>query len=155
MHPQLSATKPPLNTSFFEMKLFLLVVCAAGCAAQQQPTFKTQAPLVVVPVTVSTKTGERIFDLKKEDFQLLDNGREQNITVETWGTYESHISLVVVVQTSTLSKAALLKVKKVASMLDSITGEGGEVALVGADSDVQTRLDFSKTWEDIQEAFEN
>ncbi len=136
------------------MKLFLLVACAGACAAQQQPTFKTQAPLVVVPVTVSTKNGERIFDLKKEDFQLLDNGREQNITVETWGTYESHVALVVVVQTSTLSKAAILKVKKVASMLDSITGEGGEVAVITADSDVQTRLNFTKTWEDVQEAFE-
>ncbi len=136
------------------MRLFLLAACAAACTAQLQPTFRTQAPLVVVPVTVSTKSGERIFDLKKEDFQLLDNGREQNITAETWGTYESHVALVVVVQTSTLSKAALLKVKKVASMLDTITGEGGEVAVVTADSDVETRLNFSKTWEDIQETFE-
>jgi VWFA-related protein len=136
------------------MKLFLGVFCAVCAMAQQQPTFKTQAPLVVVPVTVSTKNGERIFDLKKEDFQLLDNGHEQDVTVETWGTYESHVSLVVVVQTSTLSKAALLKVKKVASMLDTLTGEGGEVAVISADSDVQTLLDFTKTWEDVQETFE-
>jgi len=137
------------------MKLSLLACSAVCCLAQeQQPTFKTQAPLVVVPVTVSTKTGEHIWDLKKEDFQLLDNGQERNITVEPWGTYESHVSLVVVIQTSVLSKAALLKVKKVASMLDSITGEGGQVAVITADSDVQTRLDFTKTWEDIQETFE-
>ena len=120
----------------------------------QEATFKTQAPLVVVPVTVSTKTGERIWGLKEGDFQLLDNGREQKVTVEPWGTYVSDVSLVVVVQTSTLSKAALLKVKKVASMLDSITGEGGEVAVITADSEVATRLVFTKRWEAIQESFE-
>jgi VWFA-related protein len=136
------------------MKLLLLAYCSVCCLAQEQPTFKTQAPLVVVPVTVSTKAGESIWDLKKEDFQLLDNGHERTITVEPWGTYESRISLVVVVQTSTLSKAALLKVKKVASMLDGITGDGGEVAVITADSDVETRLNFTKTWEDIQETFE-
>jgi VWFA-related protein len=92
--------------------------------------------------------------LKKADFQLLDNGQERKITVEPWGTYESHISLVVVIQTSSLSKAALLKVKKVASLLDNITGEGGEVAVITADSEVKTKLEFTKTWEDIQETFE-
>ena len=144
---------PGANVSF-QMKLLFLACCAACCLAQEQPTFKTQAPLVVVPVTVSTKNGERIWDLKKEDFQLLDNGHEREVIVEPWGTYESHVSLVVVIQTSSISKAALLIVNKVASMLDSITGEGGEVAVITADSDVQTRLDFTKTWEDVQETFE-
>jgi len=132
----------------------LVWIAATLLAQEQQPTFKTQAPLVVVPVTVSTKDGERIWDLKADDFQLLDNGKPREITVEPWGTYESHVSLVVVVQTSSISKAALLKVKKVASMLDSITGDGGEVAVITADSEVKTRLDFTKTWEPIQEAFE-
>ena len=79
---------------------------------------------------------------------------EREITVEPWGTYQSHVSLVVVIQTSSLSKAALLKVKKILSMLDAITGEDGEVAVVTADSDVETKLKFTKRWEPIQEAFE-
>lgn len=134
--------------------LLPLAGIAATLFAQESPTFKTQAPLVVVPVTVSTRDGEQIWGLKADDFELLDNGQPRSISVEPWGTYESHIALVVVVQTSTISKAALLKVKKVASMLDSITGEGGEVAVITADSEVKTRLDFTKTWESIQETFE-
>jgi VWFA-related protein len=129
----------------------LFIVCSSSA---QEPIFKTQAPLVVVPVSVSAKTGEPIWGLKESDFQLLDNGRERKVTVEPWGTYVSHVSLVVVIQTSALSKAALLKVKKVASMLDSITGEGGEVAVITTDSEVETRLDFTKRWEPIQETFE-
>jgi VWFA-related protein len=120
----------------------------------QEPTFKTQVPLVVVPVTVSSTNGERVWDLPAADFVLLDNGKERKVTVEAWGTYESHISLVVVIQTSTLSKAALLKVKKMPGMLDNITGEGGKVAVITADSDVKTKLAFTGRWEPIQETFE-
>ena len=128
------------------------VWCAHACA--QGPTFKSQSPLVIVPVTVSSKNGERVWGLKDTDFQLLDNGRVRQVTVEPWGTYQSHVALVVVIETSTLSQAALLKVKKMASMLDGITGENGEVAVVTADSEVQTRLNFTTHWEAIQETFE-
>jgi Ca-activated chloride channel family protein len=116
--------------------------------------FKAQSPLVVVPVTVSAKNGERIWGLTNGDFRLLDNGQERKVAVEPWGTYESHVALAVVKETSTLSDAALLKVKKTAGMLDSITGEGGEVAVITADDEVQTRLDFTTRWEPIQETFE-
>jgi VWFA-related protein len=134
-----------------------LVGALAACFANgwgQEVTFKTQAPLVVVPVTVSAKGGERVWGLKDGDFELLDNGRERKVTVEPWGTYETHVSLAVVIQTSALSHSALLKVKKTAGMLDTITGDGGEVAVITADSEVETRLDFTTRWEPIQETFE-
>jgi VWFA-related protein len=135
-------------------KFTFALLCCGACGLTQEPTFKTQAPLVLVPVTVSTKTGERIWGLQDGDFQLLDNGQERKATVEPWGTYQSHVSLVIVIQTSSLSHSAILKVKKIAGMLDSITGEGGEVAVVTADDDVQTPLDFTTRWESIQETFE-
>jgi VWFA-related protein len=127
-------------------------LCVQGVA--QEPTFRSQSPLVLVPVTVSSKNGERVWGLKDSDFELLDNGRERNVTVEPWGTYQSHVALAVVIQTSTISNAALLKVKKMAAMLDDITGEDGEVAVITADSEVKTRLEFTTHWEAIQECFE-
>jgi VWFA-related protein len=48
----------------------------------------------------------------------------------------------------------LLKVKKTAALLDNVTGQGGEVAIVTASGNVQTRLQFTSKWEPIQEAFE-
>jgi VWFA-related protein len=113
-----------------------------------------QSPLVVVPVTVASKGGERLWGLTQRDFELFDNGQPREVTVEPWGTYESRIALAVVVETSTLSQAALLKVKKIASLLDGITGEDGEVAVVTADGEVTTRLHFTSRWEAIQETFE-
>jgi len=132
----------------------MLMLANLGSVAGQTPTFKAQAPLVVVPVTVSSKNGERIWGLQQGDFQLFDNGRERKATVEPWGTYQARVALAVVIQTSVISKAALLKVKKMAGMLDDITGEGGEVAVITVDSEVKTCLAFTGRWEPVQETFE-
>ncbi len=42
-----------------------------GNALTQRTTFKTQAPLVVVPVTVSSNRGEPVWGLKQSDFCAL------------------------------------------------------------------------------------
>lgn len=125
-----------------------------GAFSQETPTFKSQSQLVIVPVTVTDKKGNRVWDLKEEDFTLLDNGQKRKVTVEPWGTYESHISLVVVVETSYLSEAALIKIRKMAGLISNITGETGEIAVITADSSVHSALDFTKEWEPLQEAFE-
>lgn len=43
-------------------------------------TFKTHVSLVMVPVVVRDKNGKAVGTLKKEDFQLFDKGRPQEIT---------------------------------------------------------------------------
>ncbi len=131
-----------------------LSVASCVLSFAQEPTFQSQAPLVLAPVTVTSKNGERVWGLQDGDFELLDNGLQRKVTVEPWGTYQTHVALAAVIQTSTISKAALLKVKKMAAMLDSITGEGGEVAVITADSEVKIRQDFTTRWEPLQDSFE-
>ncbi len=134
---------------------FALCLLPALSLTAQETTFKTQSRLVVVPVTVSDqKSGQRLWDLQPGDFKLLDNGRERAITVEPWGTYESLVSLVVVVETSFLSEAAIVKIRRMASSLSNITGENGEIAVITADSSINSLLDFTTKWEPLQEAFE-
>lgn len=132
----------------------LLFSLCFSAFAQQEPTFKSQSRLVVVPVTVADKSGKRVWDLKTEDFTLLDNGLERKVTVEPWGTYDEKVSLVVVIETSYLSEAALQKIRKMASSLSNITGEEGEVAVITADNQVHSLLDFTKEWEPLRDAFE-
>lgn len=68
--------------------LLLLLAAATGAivAAQapassgaQQPTFKTTVEYVEVDAIVSDRQGNFVRDLKKEDFQVLEDGKPQNI----------------------------------------------------------------------------
>jgi VWFA-related protein len=49
----------------------------------QQPTFKVQVDYVEVDVVVTDKQGNLVRDLKKEDFQVLEDGKAQSISAFT------------------------------------------------------------------------
>jgi Ca-activated chloride channel family protein len=50
-------------------------------AQSQQPTFRSSADNVPVFVTVTDKSGRLLTDLTRQDFQVLDNGKPQPLTV--------------------------------------------------------------------------
>src|SRR5437870_7389393 len=47
---------------------------------QQQPTFKLRVDYVEVDVVVTDRQGNLVRDLKKEDFQVLEDGKPQSIS---------------------------------------------------------------------------
>lgn len=49
--------------------------------AAQQPTFKSGSRIVPSYVTVTDATNRLVTDLTREDFEILDNGRPQEITI--------------------------------------------------------------------------
>ena len=49
-------------------------------AAQQPPTFKVRVDYVEVDAVVTDRQGKIVRDLKKEDFQVLEDGKSQAIT---------------------------------------------------------------------------
>ncbi len=59
-------------------------VCVAlllSCLAiSQEPTFKAETTVVLVPVVVRDKDGNAVGNLNKDDFQLFDKGKPQAIT---------------------------------------------------------------------------
>ncbi|MBI3491299.1 MAG: VWA domain-containing protein [Acidobacteria bacterium] len=69
--------------------LFVLLTGAALTAGQnpaptsQQPTFKLRVDYVEVDVVVTDRNGNLVRDLKKEDFQVLEDGKNQTITTFT------------------------------------------------------------------------
>src|ERR1051326_4393283 len=76
-------------------RLALLLVCAAGALVSagqnqqpapqaQQPTFKLRVDYVEVDVVVTDRQGALIRDLKKEDFQVLEDGKAQAINAFTF-----------------------------------------------------------------------
>src|SRR5579872_5163583 len=64
--------------SFLKRTFFFL---AASFVLAQDATFIVDTKLVVINVTVKDKAGRPITDLKKEDFQLIEDGVPQKITV--------------------------------------------------------------------------
>ena len=77
------------------IRLVALIVFLAGTALtagqtptpqppqQQQPTFKVQVDYVEVDIVVTDKQGNIVRDLKKEDFQVLEDGKPQSISAFT------------------------------------------------------------------------
>lgn len=61
--------------------LALLVASAAVLCGQESPTVKVDVKLVNVFVTVTDEHGAPIANLKKENFDLKEDGREQKISV--------------------------------------------------------------------------
>jgi len=81
------------------LRLAALLVFAAGAAltagqqaapppqpppSQQQPTFKVRVDYVEVDVVVTDRQGNLVRDLKKEDFQVLEDGKTQAINTFTF-----------------------------------------------------------------------
>jgi VWFA-related protein len=77
------------------IRLIALIVLMAGTALtagqppppqppqSQQPTFKVQVDYVEVDIVVTDKQGNLVRDLKKEDFQVLEDGKSQTISAFT------------------------------------------------------------------------
>jgi VWFA-related protein len=72
----------------------LLLLCAgavlgaeqnpAPASAPQQPTFKVQVDYVEVDAVVTDRNGNLVRDLKKDDFQVLEDGKAQAINTFTF-----------------------------------------------------------------------
>lgn len=83
--------------------LLVWCVCALATRAASQhapepqaatPTFQINVNRVLVPVVVRDKQGHPIADLKKEDFEVVDNGKPRPVSafnVEQRGPAEQHV----------------------------------------------------------------
>jgi Ca-activated chloride channel family protein len=66
--------------------------------AAQQPTFKSGSRVVPAYVTVTDANNRLVTDLAREDFEILDNGRPQELTI--FDNEVRPISVVVMLDTS-------------------------------------------------------
>jgi VWFA-related protein len=132
------------------------VTCALTVALlAQEPTIRTNVPLVLVPATVMDKKGNPIDGLKMEDFVLTDDGARQSIRVDTSDTVLAPVSLVIAVQCSGIAASELAKIQRVGGMIQPlITGERGQAAVIAYDDDVRVFQEFTRDSTKIRVAFE-
>lgn len=70
---------------------FALLSASVALAADQQP-FRTRAQTVAIYATVRDSHGRLVGDLTRDDFEVFDNGKRQNLTV-----FESSVQPISVV----------------------------------------------------------
>jgi VWFA-related protein len=122
----------------------------------QQTTIKTTVPLVVLPASVTDPSGHFVYGLQASDFQVLDNGKPRTVHVENPYAASAPLALVVLIQTSDLSRSALLKIKKVGSMIpEAVAGANGEAAIVTFSDEVKIVQDFTNNADSISDTFQD
>lgn len=127
---------------------------AAALALMAQDTIRTNVPLVLAPTTVTDQKGHFVNDLNEPDFLVYDQGRLQKIHVDSADSALIPISLVVAVEASDVSAAALAKIVKVGSMIQPlVTGERGEAALIAFDDRIRVVAKFTSDPGVITDAF--
>ena len=89
----------------------------AQTGSSGQPTFKSAATVVTIPASVRTSQGRPLPGLRKEDFEVLDNGEPRPII----GLSETHASLTLALLVDTSgSMAGGVKLGMVRHAFDSV-----------------------------------
>jgi len=109
---------------------------------EEEFRMRFRVELVATPLVVRDRRGEFLYDLRREEITVLDNGTPQQI-----GNFElasGPISLVLVVNTSRTLSGVLDQVRASGVLFPSyVLGEAGEGAVVTFDDDVTLLQDFT------------
>jgi VWFA-related protein len=137
------------------IRLALLVSLVGISAApaqegSQEPVFRSGARTVAVYVTVSDEAGALVPDLTREDFEVLDNGKRQPITL-----FESGVQPITVVLMLDRSGSMMSNFKLVRSAAEQFVSQlgKGDKARIGSFSN-RIQLDpreFTGTQRDLIE----
>jgi VWFA-related protein len=105
---------------------------------------RVQSPLVTTPVAALEASGEFVYDLDEDDFQIFDNGLPQRI--ERFEVSSDPIAAVIVIQTNDVVAPLLDQVRPLGSVFSTLLlGESGEAAVILFDDKVRVVQDFSNS----------
>jgi VWFA-related protein len=134
----------PQTRSAVVLGLVLLPLLAIGISpAQEQPTFRTQSNVVLVPTLVRDKSGEIVYGLQAKDFIIEDDGVAQTVHLDEAAEAEP-VYLVVAVQIGRRADFELPRMRGLSSMLEPLMEQPGtKIALVSFDSSVHDIENFT------------
>lgn len=105
---------------------------------------RVQSPLVTTPVTALDASGEFVYDLNEDDFQVFDNGAPQRI--ERFEIASDPVAAVIVIQTNDAVAPLLDQVRPLGSVFSTLLlGERGQAAVILFDDNVREVQDFSNS----------
>jgi len=112
-------------------------------ASAQEPTFRSQTNLVLVPTLVRDANGKPVYGLQAKDFVVEDDGIQQIVQLDE-AAGSNPVSLVVAIQRGRRASYEFPRIQGLYSMLQPILDQAdAEIALVEFDSTVNLTRDFT------------
>jgi VWFA-related protein len=134
---------PRYNRTLWIVLVVWLLFPVVSTHAQEEPTFRTQSNVVLVPALVRDKSGEIVYGLQGKDFVIEDDGVAQTVHLDESAESEP-VSLVVAVQCGRRADYELPRMQGLASMLDPLMSQpDSNIALVAFDSQVHAIENFT------------
>jgi Ca-activated chloride channel family protein len=136
----------------------LALACASAAAGSARPqsddqatpfTLKENVRLVVVPVTAKDRDGRLVQDLTREDFKILEDGKQRPI--QYFSNEMAPISALILLDTGMAAKS-LATVRSQLRSLSNAFGPSDEVALYFFDKHIHLGQDFTSQADLIVEA---
>ena len=116
---------------------------ASRAVFAQEPSFRSQSNVVIVPVLVRDLTGHAIYGLHAPDFVLEDDGVEQAVQLDESVDAEP-LSVMVAIQTGRRAWREFGRVQGLSSMLAPILDQPrSQVAVLAFDSHLNLAQDFT------------
>jgi VWFA-related protein len=110
--------------------------------------------LVFVPVLVHTPAGDLVQELSASDFELLDNGVPQKVSLEP--SSPQPLSILVLMQVGGAAAREFEYYSKLPTMLDYIAGSSPyRVSLVTFDSQPEDQWSFTSKVDALKDSFEH
>lgn len=121
----------------------------------QQPTYKVSAVVVNVPATVRNKHGQIIRDLKKDDFVLQEDGRQQEIRYFALDA-DLPLTLGLLVDTS-MSQRRVLEDERSASykFLDRMLRQEDKAFIIHFDREAELLQDLTSDRQRLEAALQD
>ncbi|MBZ5499933.1 MAG: VWA domain-containing protein [Acidobacteriia bacterium] len=123
----------------------LLGLAAANDLIQKktgsEPTFRIEVDTVSLPVVVTTRDNRRITDLKREDFQVFEDGVPQEIM--GFAAVDEPVSVTLVLDTSGSTESQLKRIQDEAIRFVNLLHRNDSVAVLSFADKVKLQADFS------------
>jgi VWFA-related protein len=118
-------------------------------AEEQEHTIKVRVNEVIVPVTVLNSKGEMIFDLKKDNFHIYDDGVEQ--TIEQFDLGGDSLAVALVLETSSHIQMMAPTIRRMGSVFtETVMALEGRAAVITYGSTVDVRQPFTQDHDAIE-----
>jgi VWFA-related protein len=137
----------------FVSTLLCLLMLSLGLQAQTTDNNqKGKKSLVSVPVTVSDREGRYISGLKKDDFSIFQDGKEQK--VELFATEDEPVSVALLLDTSESTKGVLDKIRLAAKDFIELLNNKDQCLVATFDSEVKVLSRFTSDRDALEKSLD-